>query len=130
MNFEQAPSVNGSVKFWLRIENLGVLLVSVFAYMQLDLGLAKFLVLFLIPDIAFVAYLANPRIGAFCYNLTHSYLGAVLLLVSGWAVNSEAMISVGIIWIAHIGFDRALGFGLKYSAGFRYTHLGVLGTLK
>ena len=31
------------------------------------------------------------------------------------------------IWLAHIGFDRALGYGLKYSAGFGFTHLGRIG---
>jgi hypothetical protein len=25
------------------------------------------------------------------------------------------------IWLAHIGFDRALGYGLKYSSGFGVT---------
>jgi hypothetical protein len=29
-----------------------------------------------------------------------------------------------LIWIAHIGLDRAIGYGLKYPTGFRDTHLG------
>jgi hypothetical protein len=29
--------------------------------------------------------------------------------------------------MAHIGIDRALGYGLKYSAGFGFTHLGRIG---
>jgi hypothetical protein len=28
---------------------------------------------------------------------------------------------------AHIGIDRALGYGLKYSTGFGFTHLGRIG---
>jgi hypothetical protein len=28
--------------------------------------------------------------------------------------------------LAHIGFDHALGYGLKSSMGFAYTHLGVI----
>ncbi|MDU3890869.1 MAG: DUF4260 family protein [Serratia liquefaciens] len=32
-----------------------------------------------------------------------------------------------LIWGAHIGFDRALGYGLKYASGFADTHLGGLG---
>jgi hypothetical protein len=35
--------------------------------------------------------------------------------------------SVALIWLAHIGFDRALGYGLKYKAGFGFTHLGRIG---
>ena len=32
-----------------------------------------------------------------------------------------------LIWINHIGVDRLLGYGLKYSDGFGWTHLGRLG---
>ena len=31
------------------------------------------------------------------------------------------------LWLAHIGIDRALGYGLKYATGFSYTHLGRIG---
>jgi hypothetical protein len=31
------------------------------------------------------------------------------------------------VWAAHIGLDRMLGYGLKYAAGFGYTHLGRIG---
>jgi hypothetical protein len=36
-------------------------------------------------------------------------------------------LAAGIIWCTHIGLDRALGYGLKYSTGFQYTHLGRIG---
>lgn len=35
--------------------------------------------------------------------------------------------AAGLIWSAHIGFDRALGYGLKYASGFGATHLGRIG---
>jgi hypothetical protein len=28
------------------------------------------------------------------------------------------------VWIAHIGFDRLLGYGLKYDTAFKDTHPG------
>jgi hypothetical protein len=28
-----------------------------------------------------------------------------------------------LIWVAHIGFDRLLGYGLKYPVAFGATHL-------
>ena len=31
---------------------------------------------------------------------------------------------LALVWIAHIGFDRALGYGLKYPSAFADTHLG------
>jgi hypothetical protein len=34
-----------------------------------------------------------------------------------------ALLAVALIWIAHIGFDRLLGYGLKYISDFKHTHL-------
>ena len=33
---------------------------------------------------------------------------------------------VSLVWFAHIGLDRGLGYGLKLPAGFKHTHLGRL----
>ena len=40
---------------------------------------------------------------------------------------SPLILSIAMIWLAHIGFDRALGYGLKYASGFGFTHLGRIG---
>jgi hypothetical protein len=37
------------------------------------------------------------------------------------------LIQIALIWAAHVGIDRALGLGLKYTAGFGITHLGRIG---
>jgi hypothetical protein len=34
---------------------------------------------------------------------------------------------IALIWANHIGVDRLMGYGLKYSDGFGWTHLGRLG---
>ena len=56
-----------------------------------------------------------------------SNLGAVACLAAGVLLPSAAWLAAGLIWCAHIGFDRALGYGLKYSQGFGCTHLGLIG---
>lgn len=61
------------------------------------------------------------------YNLAHSLVGAVAVLVAGVGLSVPIAITAGLIWLAHIGFDRALGYGLKYAAGFEWTHLGRIG---
>jgi hypothetical protein len=53
----------------------------------------------------------------------------VTLMVTGFALASPLVLSIAMIWMAHIGIDRALGYGLKYSAGFTFTHLGRIGRL-
>ena len=32
---------------------------------------------------------------------------------------------VALVWAAHIGVDRAVGYGLKYPTGFKHTHLSA-----
>jgi hypothetical protein len=36
-------------------------------------------------------------------------------------------VAIALIWAAHIGFDRLLGYGLKYPTAFTDTHLGKIG---
>ena len=86
-----------------------------------------YLLLFLVPDLSFAAYLAGPRIGAIVYNAAHSYMAPVSVMTAGFALGSPLVLSIAMIWLAHIGFDRALGYGLKYAAGFGFTHLGRIG---
>jgi hypothetical protein len=33
----------------------------------------------------------------------------------------------GIVLFGHASMDRMLGYGLKTSEGFKYTHLGIIG---
>ena len=86
-----------------------------------------FAALLLVPDVSFAAYLAGPRVGALCYNLVHTTIGPIALWVVGSIVASPVSFAVALIWLAHIGIDRALGYGLKYDAGFGFTHLGRIG---
>ena len=37
--------------------------------------------------------------------------------------DSETAAKVALIWLAHIGMDRLLGYGLKYPSAFKDTHL-------
>ena len=83
--------------------------------------------LILAPDIGMLGYLADTRVGAVTYNLVHTYLGPGVLLVVGVAVDSSLTYSIASIWLAHIGLDRALGYGLKYPDAFTHTHLGTIG---
>jgi hypothetical protein len=85
-------------------------------------------ILFLAPDLSFAGYLAGPRAGAIIYNVAHSYLAPMTLMVTGFALTAPLVLSIAMIWLAHIGFDRALGYGLKYTTGFGFTHLGRIGS--
>jgi hypothetical protein len=83
-----------------------------------------FALFFLVPDLSMLGYLAGRRVGAACYNAGHSYLGPAALCAAGAALNAHGVLLAASIWAAHIGFDRMLGYGLKYGTGFGDTHLG------
>jgi hypothetical protein len=119
-------SVRGSARLLLRLEGLVVLVVSLLLYARGGAGWGTFAALFLLPDLGLLGYLAGPRAGSVAYNALHTY--AIPLALAGAALlGAPALLPVALSWSAHIGFDRALGYGLKYGAGFRHTHLGPIG---
>jgi hypothetical protein len=120
-------SVSGGVRTLLRLEGVVVLGVALAAYAQFGAGWGVFALWLLVPDLAMLGYLAGPRVGAALYNAAHSYVGAVSLLALGALAAMPWAVAGGLIWCAHIGLDRALGYGLKYDAGFGATHLGRIG---
>ena len=122
-----AAAAAGGVRALLRLEGAVVLGVALAAYAQYGLGWGVFALWLLAPDLAMLGYLAGPRVGAALYNATHSYVGPALLLALGVLAATPWAVAGGLIWFAHIGFDRALGYGLKYAAGFGLTHLGRIG---
>lgn len=117
----------GMVRSILRLEGLCILGVALLLYAKLGAGWGIFAICFLLPDLSFIAYLAGARVGACAYNAAHSYIGPVLCLAASVAFPVQVPLSIGLVWCAHIGFDRALGYGLKYQRGFGYTHLGLIG---
>lgn len=120
-------ATTGGVRLVLRAEGACVLLIALLAYAKFGVGWGTFALFFLAPDLSFFGYLGGPRVGAIAYNVSHSYVGALITLAMGVSLGSAASVAAGIIWCSHIGFDRMLGYGLKYSAGFGFTHLGLIG---
>ena len=80
-------------------------------------------VLALAPDLSMLGYVAGPTTGAATYDIAHTYSVPVVLAAIGVIADAEAAVQVGLIWLAHIGVDRAIGYGLKYRTGFKDTHL-------
>lgn len=107
----------------LRLESAAILLAALIYYSRSHYNWWLFAILFLVPDIGMVGYLADKRAGAIVYNLFHTYVIPGFLLLLAIVLSSRWAMEIGLIWIAHIGFDRIMGFGLKYEAGFTQTHL-------
>ena len=119
--------VAGAPQMLLRLEAAAALAAASFAYSRLGGHWLPFAALFLLPDLSMLGYLAGRRVGAVCYNAGHSYLGPAALGALGISLNVSALLCFACIWCAHIGFDRLLGYGLKYGTSFSDTHLGRRG---
>ena len=111
------------IKIWLRIEGAALFATAVTLYVQTGGSWLLFACLILAPDLFMLGYLRNSRFGAAVYNFGHTY--AVPLVLAGIAValSLPVLLSVSLIWIAHIGADRAIGYGLKYGTDFKTSHL-------
>jgi Domain of unknown function (DUF4260) len=124
---ETPGSVSGGPRTLLRLEGLTLLVGMTLLYWVWDGSWWVYAALFLAPDLSFAGYLGGPRLGAIVYNAAHSYLAPIALMTFGFSGDAPLVLSIAMIWLAHIGFDRALGYGLKYAAGFGFTHLGRIG---
>ncbi|KRQ07578.1 DUF4260 domain-containing protein [Bradyrhizobium manausense] len=120
-------AVTGGVRALLRLEGLALFAAMTVLYATWGGSWWVYALLFLVPDLSFLAYLVDAKFGALVYNAAHSYMAPVALMTLGFGLAAPLTLSIALIWLAHIGIDRALGYGLKYSAGFGFTHLGRIG---
>lgn len=110
-------------KFLLHIEGLVVLVLSIYFYFHLQFSWVVFLILLLAPDLSALGYLKNVKVGSVLYNLFHTYTIPAAVMIFGLLMNNSLFLMMSLIWIAHIGMDRMLGYGLKYPTKFHDTHL-------
>ena len=120
-------AVAGSVLILLRLEGLVVAVASAVLYWRTGANGWLFAALWLVPDLSMVGYLRRPCLGARIYNAAHTYLLPGVLGLLGLLLHANVLLPFVLIWVNHIGVDRLLGYGLKYSDGFGFTHLGRLG---
>jgi hypothetical protein len=119
--------VSGAPRLWLRIEGLAALAAGAALYLHLGGELLWLVPLLLAVDVSMIGYLAGPRAGAVTYNLAHNWAAGIAVLGSAWWLGSAALALAGAILVAHVGMDRAAGYGLKYPTAFGTTHLGRIG---
>lgn len=123
-------AVTGGMTSLLRAEGAALFLGTTLFYLISDSPWELYAILFFAPDLGFLGYLAGPRVGALVYNALHTTIAPLLLAVGGLVILWPMAGTIALIWLAHIGFDRMLGYGLKYGTSFHDTHLGRIGRRK
>jgi hypothetical protein len=107
----------------LHAEGAAVALAAVALYFYADYPWWLLVALALAPDVSLGGYLAGPRLGRAIYNAAHTYVPPVALGAIGVITGTDVAVQLALIWTTHIGADRAIGYGLKYSSSFKETHL-------
>ena len=115
------------MKNLLRLEELSLFALSLLLFSQLNYSWVWYALLFLTPDLSMIGYLANPRVGAWTYNLIHHKGLAVTLYALGFLFAVPWLMLAGTILLGHSSLDRVFGYGLKYPDAFQNTHLGRIG---
>jgi hypothetical protein len=110
-------------RWLLDLEGASIFVLAVFLYRADHFSWGRFALLFLAPDLFMLGYRIDAKWGAAFYNLVHTYAGPVALLLISLVLPAPQLTPFGLIWLAHLGFDRMLGFGLKYPTFFKDTHL-------
>jgi hypothetical protein len=122
------PAVSGMPLAILRSEGVVLLAVALAGYFAgLDEPWWLVPVLLFAPDVFIAGYAKSSRAGAMLYNAAHSYPAPAVLGLMASVAGEPLWQGVALVWFAHIGMDRALGYGLKYEADFKDTHLGRIG---
>jgi len=117
-----------NMKNLIKLEEFGILVVSIFMLFKLNFHLSwwLYIILFLSPDIGMIGYLINTKVGAYTYNFFHHKAIASTLLILGVILPNDYILFAGLIIFAHSSFDRVLGYGLKYSDSFKHTNVGYM----
>jgi hypothetical protein len=126
-NFKKAPAVAAPVLHLLRLEGLALAAVSAALYARTGSSWWMFAALWLVPDLSMLGYFVSPCWGARLYNAIHTTVTPITLALAALLLHVPGPLPYALIWLNHIGVDRLLGYGLKYPAGFGWTHLGKQG---
>jgi hypothetical protein len=125
------PRPTGAVvewpRTWLRLEGFAALVAGIVGYRTAGGDLVWLVPALLAVDLSMAGYLAGPHAGAIVYNIAHNWFTALVVLGLGLATSLVLVQLVGWILVAHVGFDRLAGYGLKYAPAFGDTHLGWIG---
>ena len=99
-------SMAGCVRRWpgkvLRMEGAFLAAATIWAYRKAGGSWWFFASGILVPDLSMIGYFSDPATGAATYNLGHNECFPVLLLCAGLGQQIPRLVSIALIWLAHI----------------------------
>jgi len=117
-------SVTGRPLTWLRVEGLALLVAALVAFARTGQPWWLLVATLLLPDLGALGYLRSRSLGALLYNLAHATPLPLALGGIGLLTHTVLAVALATVWLAHIGMDRAMAYGLKHDDDPGHTHLG------
>ena len=87
------------MKLIIKLEEAAMAAIALYVLSFYNLGISAWIwaLLFFTPDIGMVGYLVNTKVGALTYNLFHHKGIAIGLALSGYLLNNEVLVAVGVL---------------------------------
>lgn len=118
---KKAHSLN-MPRIFLHLEGVAILVAAIGLYANQQFSWWVFVLFLLTPDLPILLYPINPRLGSIAYNLVHTIIFPLTLAIFSVFNGSDLGLQIALIWLSHIGMDRAFGYGFKYGGDFKQTH--------
>ena len=123
MSTQVTTSLNISMpRLLLHLEGLVILVGSLILYAHLDFKWSIFLLLLFVPDIPLLFYGIDKRFASIAYNLVHSIIFPLVLMLLSYFNQQQLGLQISLIWLAHIGMDHTFGYGFKYLGQMKENH--------
>lgn len=109
-------------RIFLHLEGLALFTASLVLYANQQFSWGTFALFLLAPDLVMIIYALNNRWGQIAYNFAHTTIFPLALAIFSILNTNSLGLQISLIWLAHIGIDRTVGYGFKYPGQFKETH--------
>jgi hypothetical protein len=106
-----------TMKTLIKLEEMGLVLLSFYLFLALDYAWWWFPLLFFVPDVSLIGYFISKKAGARTYNVIHHKALSVALYLLGSVMQMPAFQLAGLVLLGHSSLDRVLGFELQPTEG-------------
>jgi len=100
------------MKILVKLEELALILLSIYLFSLLPFTWWVYPLFFFAPDLSMIGLLLNKHLGALTYNLIHHKAVALGIYILGGLLGVPLLSLIGVLLFGHSSFDRVLGFGL------------------
>lgn len=109
-------------RLFLHLEGMALLAGVLVLYSNQKFSWGSFALFLFTPDLVMIIYILSEKWGKIVYNLVHTTIFPLGLGIASVLCKNSLGLQISLIWLAHIGLDRTVGYGFKYPDQPKETH--------